>query len=1649
MDAQAWAVALPSWRRNGRSAGVLRCLIAVAGAASVQLASFGALAQISISGSGTPVVTLPLAVPPGIAGVAPSLALVYDGRNFNGPLGHGWSLQGASAIARCHGIPAVDGVMRTVANGPEDKLCLDAQRLIQVNAAGAVVAFPQSGDSLGLASGSREFRTEKDSFSRIRAYGSAGGLATNGPAYFKVWTKDGQILEYGNFQDVSAGATVTPVGKTVATSWLLSRVSDLRGNYVDFRYEQRNVDWGSTPVNVSPTAGREVVLKEILYTGTPAQAPVNKVTFLYDERPAQVPVGQAHDRSEAYALGSRSVSVLRLAKVQTFVNAIAEPIKVKTYKLAYGNGSASNRSRLERISECAGPAEQPCLPATRLEYAPGGNQAYQASAAFRASNLAALAMHSTPPPSSYAGATPPVKYGVIPADFTGDGRTDILRWSENAVENQLHVSNGDGSFSRAAAFNITDRIFYRHDGCFGSRVGDFDGDGLPDILRWRDHTGTWPGSLSNHACPAGATELYMSQGDGGFVRKPVTGVSLYHSYSFLTHGDPAPGEPAGDLIGWSRGDSFYIVDVNADGRLDIVFAHLPAQGNVDPPEPSNPCPVVCTRVFVGDGQGGFSERATNVAYKTLYSPPEGTYALGQPSHVNDIDGDGLLDITNAGDFGQEVENARPRAWRNLGNGSFEEVAYGTRGFGFPIDFNGDFAMDLILPSNTTNNFLYLADGSNNMLRVGTNIAVPLKEWTTEVVPKAISDILPIDIDGDGRQDMLRWHNDPSKNTVFLSNGDGTFRESTTFNLKSAEHALQNTAGTNGFIFGDFTGRGRTEILRMAASPGSSGAQSNQLYLPSDAALPADQLVAVVSGLGLRTDLAWVPLGNPASGPLGERYRGDRGFAEAAVYPLYDALPMGYVVASSISDSGVAGQRLTTEYAYRGQKSSHDGRRFTGFREVRSQQPAADGTTLTTAMQFLQPHPYTGAVSQAQTWRGGLNEANPQLLSTSTSIHCDKTAEGGAEANASVTAPCATSSKIQRPYVYKSIAEVRDLGGSPLPITTTTTTTSYNDTGDPIQVVARTEGSVGSLAQSFVQTTDYQYHADITNADHWILGRMQQVRVANSAPNSLPSLATSAGNAANATATAGSGPIQGASLSSLSFGSVAVGASSTLAATLTSNGLVPLSIGPAPGSGSISGSDFSFVSSDCPTTLAVGSSCTVTVRFAPTAVAARSGGLALGTGGGTVSSSLTGLGSGAVATLTSAATLQVPAAWYGGAARTVAATYRNDGNAAMSLATPALVAPLAVSSNTCTNVAPGAACSMVVSAATGVAGLNQSQVFSPSGATNTPAATTVTWSNYTAVPRWSSTSLAFGSVTVGKSLTQSVTLINDGNSTYNWAANNAVTNAPAGYSFNTSACSSVAAGGNCTVSVSFAPTAAGSYSASGLTMGAASYSSNSFSVSGAGITPPSIAASAAAINASAVAPAAASGSVSFSNGGQTPTTLTLTVSGGAGLSSTSLNCPANATCGSVTVTTPSTAGTYNGALTVVSSAGGSVPSVAVNLAVLTPPSLGASPASLAFSVPKGDSASKSITFTNSGAVAATGLAYAFSSGTSAVGDFSGWPGTCPAAGGSLAAGASCTYSVTYSANCTAGSRGGSLRVSGANFTTLVVSLDGATLSGNCE
>ena len=125
--------------------------------------------------------TIPIEVPPGRAGMQPSLALVYSSRRGNGPLGVGWELAGTSAISRCDKIPASGGVrnrIRFIPTTVQAAYCLDGQRLVFVAGSESQVGA--------------EYRTEVESFTRIKVTEATSGQ----PVKWRVEFKDGRIATY-------------------------------------------------------------------------------------------------------------------------------------------------------------------------------------------------------------------------------------------------------------------------------------------------------------------------------------------------------------------------------------------------------------------------------------------------------------------------------------------------------------------------------------------------------------------------------------------------------------------------------------------------------------------------------------------------------------------------------------------------------------------------------------------------------------------------------------------------------------------------------------------------------------------------------------------------------------------------------------------------------------------------------------------------------------------------------------------------------------------------------------------------------------------------------------------------------------------------------------------------------------------------------------------------------------------------------------------------------------------------------------------------------------------------------------------------------------------------------------------------------------
>ncbi|HEX5055880.1 MAG TPA: SpvB/TcaC N-terminal domain-containing protein, partial [Gammaproteobacteria bacterium] len=86
--------------------------------------------SFAVSPSGAATYTIPIQVPPGIAGMQPQLAFVYSSNSPNGLLGLGWNIAGLTAVGRCPATRAQDSLIDGIDFDSNDKFCLDGQRLV-------------------------------------------------------------------------------------------------------------------------------------------------------------------------------------------------------------------------------------------------------------------------------------------------------------------------------------------------------------------------------------------------------------------------------------------------------------------------------------------------------------------------------------------------------------------------------------------------------------------------------------------------------------------------------------------------------------------------------------------------------------------------------------------------------------------------------------------------------------------------------------------------------------------------------------------------------------------------------------------------------------------------------------------------------------------------------------------------------------------------------------------------------------------------------------------------------------------------------------------------------------------------------------------------------------------------------------------------------------------------------------------------------------------------------------------------------------------------------------------------------------------------------------------------------------------------------
>lgn len=325
-------------------------------------------------------------------------------------------------------------------------------------------------------------------------------------------------------------------------------------------------------------------------------------------------------------------------------------------------------------------------------------------------------------------------------DFDGDGLDDLLVQSGNNI--QIRSNQGDAEFGSAVTIGtgIAEAVF------------DFDGDGRDDII-FRN----------------GATlGILLSNGDGSFRQ-----------------GDTFE-------MGMSIMD-FTMADIDGDGTPDAIVTlptferHVVFSRNDGTFRSSTP--IISASAYVDVNGDGIADAITKgITLDVAYGNGDGTFGASQAIHgivdyfaFSDIDNDGYNDMIL-------LAGGALTTYMNNGDGSFSKimgksVTYNSQTSLVMMDLNGDGHDDALVQHLSSAEVLFLDD--NGMI-IGTASAT---SFTSE------SSLIAADFNGDGATDIFQVNKNFEAGRLFISETQESVRAKD-YNITSRSGALEALSSLN-------------------------------------------------------------------------------------------------------------------------------------------------------------------------------------------------------------------------------------------------------------------------------------------------------------------------------------------------------------------------------------------------------------------------------------------------------------------------------------------------------------------------------------------------------------------------------------------------------------------------------------------------------------------------------------------------------------------------------------------------------------------------------------------------------------------------------------------------------------------------------------
>ena len=645
---------------------------------------------------------IPIPTLPGTAGMKPTLSVSYSSSTKDGLLGYGTDLAGLSVISRAPSDIMHDGSCRAISFTDYDHFTLDGQRLMR---------FYHS------TSSETEYRTENNIFSRIVLHGK-----DTSPSGFTVQTKSGLRYEY-----VPVSVALGDASSDSTLFWVVTKVCDTAGNYYSVTYSgdaatndfyPSRIDYtGNESAGLAPYASIRFEYMENAYSPTKFVSGVrvrksrvltSVVLFFGETEVRRLLFGYTHDNrkfllarvTEKSPDGSmKNPTLLSWATLAGLNVKEADYLQTKLiHKATLTTGDFDGDGRTDFI---ATPQDKNAgWKGWRMFLSRGKSLENVCSGLWQSDNDIEQ---------------------VVSGDFNGDGRSDIVikRHSSGKYRNcDLYLSTVDDHGNVRLKFS---ECFLTVSGEVTIQAADLNGDGATDIFAWLP--GTKECRLVRSVSAYGGLEpladvatAYCSEKWDRVELGDFDGDGLTDILNLTDKGNTivrfsSSGSWTGERHStWpDKHHNMELGDFNGDGKTDMLLTGWDKDPNKDG------WSSWCVNYSTGDG--GFARvyrgRPFNAKDRRMF--------------IADFNGDGFDDFLAIDRKSDGLYMTQPQAFINDGDGNFRmqplgDAVYAADKWRFYLgDVNGDGKSDLLCTSdwdksNWDGYQLYLMpDGMANLL----------------------------------------------------------------------------------------------------------------------------------------------------------------------------------------------------------------------------------------------------------------------------------------------------------------------------------------------------------------------------------------------------------------------------------------------------------------------------------------------------------------------------------------------------------------------------------------------------------------------------------------------------------------------------------------------------------------------------------------------------------------------------------------------------------------------------------------------------------------------------------------------------------------------------------------------------------------------